>query len=153
MSLSTAEGTYAKTSREGLAAICMVLLLRPSLEGTCFSTRTHHKLLKCILNIEISTAKLTQWRLTLYGMEFDIVHRVGIGRQAARLLLQLRTSEEDGNSIYNADALASGMSTQHRKMIGKDTTDPTMLSTTAFILALVPSPGTTRRMSNSDLNG
>lgn len=72
-----------------------VLLLRLYPEECRFTVITDHDELKWILNLSNSTDKLAQWQLCLSEFEFDIVHRVGIMRQAGDVLSRLKKTEED----------------------------------------------------------
>lgn len=85
-SLNKAEQEYDTTHRECLAVVWEVLMLRPYLEGSRFTIRTHHDALQWILNMADATDKSARWRLRLSELEFDIVHRAGVTHQPADIL-------------------------------------------------------------------
>ena len=70
-SLNAAERNYSTTERECLAMVWASLLLRPYVEGTRFTVRTHHAALKWMLHMNGAHGRLARWRLRL--AEFDYV--------------------------------------------------------------------------------
>jgi hypothetical protein len=61
-----------------------VKLLRPYLEGNCFTVRTDHSALTWLLNANVNrTPRLTRWRLGLAQFDFIVKYCPGVQHQPA----------------------------------------------------------------------
>lgn len=69
--------------------------LRPNLDGNCFTIRTDHNALKWILRLNHNTVWLSQERLRLLVLCFNVVHRGGTKLPAAGALPRLLTMCQD----------------------------------------------------------
>lgn len=93
--LNRAAQKYSTALQECLAVAWAVLLTSPYLEGHKFSIRANHDMLKWIFKLADASGELTNWRLCLSELEFDVVQRVGIITQTADALSQLETGGTD----------------------------------------------------------
>lgn len=76
-----------------------VPLLRPYLEGICFTIHTDHGALKRIFIFTDSAKRLEQWCLRLFKFDLDVVHCARIKNQAADAVSRLSTSNKDENPL------------------------------------------------------
>lgn len=93
-SLSYAKHIYSATQRKFLVIVWAVLLLRPYPEDTRLTIRTDLDSYKLTINLAISTGP-ARWLLPLSKLDFDVIRRVDIKRQAANVQICLHTSSED----------------------------------------------------------
>lgn len=75
-----------------LLSYAILLLLKPSLEGSWFTIRTDHDAPRLILNMTGSTVRPGRWRLQMSESTFEVVQCAAIKHQAADALSHLSSS-------------------------------------------------------------
>lgn len=76
-----------------MAVVWSKWLLKPYLVLSRFIVRTDRKDLRLLLTSASGPGKLTGRRLRLHELDFEVFHRIGIKRQAAKALSGPKTDE------------------------------------------------------------
>ena len=85
--LNSADQNYSATERECFSVVWAITTLRPYIEGTKFTVRTDHDLLRWLLALTEPSGRLMRWRLRLSEFNFKIVYRPGRVHQVPDALL------------------------------------------------------------------
>jgi RNase H-like domain found in reverse transcriptase len=87
--LNSAEQNYSTAEKECLAIVWAVTHLRPYLEGTEFTVRTHHRALRWVMNLSDAQGRLARWRLRLAEFTFKVEYHPGVAHHAADAMSHL----------------------------------------------------------------
>ena len=101
-SLNAADRNYSTTERECLAVVWASLLIRPYVEGTRFTVRTDHAVLKWMLHMDGAPERLARWRLRLLEFDYVVQTRPGASHQAAETMSRISTPVGDEGAIPDA---------------------------------------------------
>lgn len=93
--LNDRERSFDSTHWDCLAVVWSIFHLRPYLDVTHFTGRTHHHGLRCICNLADANRRLARWRLFLMEYDSNIIHRAGARHQVADALSRLNTKRTD----------------------------------------------------------
>lgn len=106
-SFTEAKCRHDTARRKCIANKWAILLLRPHLEKSRFTSSTNRDYLKWILNLTHSTGRLARWRVWLSQYCFDVFNRARIENQEADALSSLQTTGEDRKPLeYDRTILA-----------------------------------------------
>lgn len=105
--LNDAETRYSTIEKELLAIVWAVKYFRPYLYGRKFIIYTDHRPLAWLDSVKEPNSKLTRWRLSLGGFNYEIVYKNGKQNTNADALSRIKTNalndEDDISMRVNVD--------------------------------------------------
>lgn len=96
-----AQENFEEVHKQWLRGFCAFSLPRPYLKGAPFTTQMDHNALPWIKNLVNATGELARKQRPLFELEFGVVYRSGIWRQALQQLSSLITLRAYNTSIQD----------------------------------------------------